>query len=158
MEPVMSHAPAAKPPAMAPLHERDLYAWSQEQARLLLAGRLDEIDAENIAEEVLGVGRAEYRILESALRVLLTHMLKWDYQVDKRSRSWKATIAIQRRHALRQLEENPSLKARRDEAVENAYRDARKSAFSETGIRLETFPEACPYNWDAISQRLFGEE
>ena len=63
-------------------------------------GRLDEVDAENVAEEILDVGSNEYDKLESALRVLLMHMLKWDHQPEKRTRSWENTIAIQRRHAL----------------------------------------------------------
>src|SRR5687767_190440 len=136
----MSHAPTPAPSAVS-LYERDLYAWSQEQARLLRAGRFAEIDAENIAEEILDVGRTEYRVLQSALRVLLTHMLKWDFQPNKRTRSWQATIAVQRGHALEQLTENPSLTSRREEAVAKAYRDARQLASGETDLPLERFPE-----------------
>jgi len=137
------------------LYERDVYAWSLEQACLLRAGRFSEIDAENIAEEILDVGKAEYRILESALRVLLTHMLKWDHQQQRRSRSWINTIAEQRSRAARQLQENPSLKTRRDEAVSNAYADARLRASTETGLDPEHFPEECPYAWDLIVKRPF---
>ncbi len=151
----MSYAPNAKRPSPAPLYERDLYAWSLRQAELLRAGRLDEIDAENISEEILDVGKTEYRVLESALAVLLTHMLKWDQQPDKWSRSWENTIAVQRHHTLRQLRENPSLKSRIGEAVEGAYFDARRLASSETELDLEAFPEACPYDWDAIVNRPF---
>ena len=89
----MSHATSTKRPRSAPLYERDLYAWSLEQARLLKEGRLDEVDAENVAEEILDVGRNEYDKLESALSVLLMHMLKWDHQPEKRTRSWENTIA-----------------------------------------------------------------
>lgn len=149
----MSQAPYAKPLLPASIYERDLYAWSHEQAALLRAGRFDEIDAENIAEEILDVGKTEYRVLESALRVLLTHMLKWDHQPDKRTRSWENTIAIQRHHAMRQLRDNPSLKSRRAEAVTEAFADARREASSETDMELDRFPEACPYNWDAIMDR-----
>ena len=80
--------PAKKgsPPAEPASYDQYVYAWSQEQARLLKAGRLDEVDAENVAEEILDVGRNEYDKLESALRVLLTHMLKWDHQPERRSR------------------------------------------------------------------------
>jgi len=145
----MSQAPAPKA-RPAPLYERDLYAWSQEQARLLRAGRLAEIDAENVAEEILDVGRNEYDKLESALRVLLAHMLKWDHQPARRSRSWENTIAEQRDRTLRQLRDNPSLKARLREAVADAYRSARRDASSETDLDLGTFPEACPYDGDAI--------
>jgi hypothetical protein len=71
----MSHATSTKRPRSAPLYERDLHAWSREQARLLREGRLKEVDAENVAEEILDVGSNEYDKLESALRVLLLHML-----------------------------------------------------------------------------------
>ena len=103
----MSHATSTRRPRLEPLYERDLYAWSIDQARLLREGRLAEVDAENVAEEILDVGRNEYDKLESALRGLLMHVLKWDHQPDKRTRSWENTIRIQRRHALRQIEENP---------------------------------------------------
>jgi len=149
----MSQAPAEK--SLDSLYHRDLYAWSQEQARLLRAGRVDGIDAENIAEEISDVGRNEYDKLESALRVLLAHMLKWDHQPERRTRSWTSTIAIQRRHALRQLKENRSLKSRRDEAVREAFSDARLIASGETDMDLATFPATCPYDWDAITSRPF---
>src|SRR5687768_6863980 len=121
----MSHAPSPKRPPAAPLYDQDLYAWSEEQVRLLRAGRLDEIDVENIAEEISDVGSEQYDKLESALRVLLTHMLKWDHQPERRSRSWEASILVQRDRIEQQLRKNPSLKARRVEAVTDAYRRAR---------------------------------
>ena len=140
----MSHATSTKRPRPAPLYERDLYAWSLEQARLLREGRLDEIDAENVAEEILDVGSNEYDKLESALRVLLMHMLKWDHQPEKRSRSWENTIAIQRRHALRQLRKNPSLKSQTDEAVLEGYEDSRRLASSRDRHGPRTLPGRLP--------------
>ena len=64
----------------------------QEQVALLRAGRLDEIDAENVAEELSDVGGEQYDRLESALRVLLMHMLKWDISRSAEP-SWSLTIA-----------------------------------------------------------------
>ena len=154
----MTQAPFAKAAPTAPLYERDLHAWSQEQAALLRAGRLHEIDAENIAEEILDVGRNEYDKLESALRVLLTHMLKWDHQPERRSRSWENTMAEQRRRAQRQLGENPSLKPRLEEAIREGYWSARRQASSEMDVNLGTFPESCPYDWQAITTRPFERE
>jgi hypothetical protein len=151
----MSHAATTKRPGTAPLYKRDVYAWSLEQARLLREGRLDEVDAENVAEEILDVGRNEYDKLESALAILLMHMLKWDYQPGKRSRSWENTISIQRDHALRQLRDSPSLKSRVGEAVTDAFSDARRMASTETDLDLSEFPETCPYDWDAILNRTF---
>ena len=146
---------AASKAGDSPRYDEDVYAWSLAQAQHLRAGRLDQIDAENVAEEILDVGRNEYDKLESALRVLLQHMLKWDFQPERQSRSWAATIAIQRRHALRQLRDNPSLKSRLAEALENAFGDARLAASSEMDCDLKTFPETCPYDWDAILNRSF---
>jgi hypothetical protein len=82
-------------------------------------------------------------------------MLKWDHQPERHSGSWEATIAVQRRHALRQLRDNPSLQSRRNEAVENAHQDARRLAAGETELGLEAFPSECPYDWDTIAERLF---
>ena len=151
----MTHAHTTNRAARPSLYRSDLYAWVQEQVRLLKAGRLDEIDARNIAEEISDVGSNEYDKLESALRVLLAHMLNWDHQPERRSRSWESTIGIQRRHTLKQLQKNPSLKSRRDEAVRDGYGDARLLASGETDLPVETFPDNCPYDWDAIVSRPF---
>ena len=72
--------------------EADLYSWALRQAELLRAGRLSEIDAAAIAEEIDDVGEEQYDKLESALRVLMLHLLKWDHQPDRRSRSWTLSI------------------------------------------------------------------
>ncbi len=45
------------------LYERDFYAWANEQAALLRAGKLDSADIENIAEEIESMGRSEKREL-----------------------------------------------------------------------------------------------
>ena len=92
---------------------------------------------------------------KSALRVLLLHTLKWDHQPEKRTRSWENSVAIQRDHALRQLRKNPSLKSQTEEAVSEAYRDARRLASSETDKDLDAFPAECPYDWDTILNRPF---
>jgi Domain of unknown function DUF29 len=137
-------------------YEGDLHAWAQEQAALLRAGRLPEVDAANIAEELEDVGREQYDRLESALRVLLTHILKWDHQSERRSRSWAATITVQRRHAQKTLGKNPSLKPRLAEALADAYADARLEASGETNLPLRTFPAELPYDWAAIIDRPFA--
>jgi hypothetical protein len=151
----MSHTSSTRRPALATPYERDPHAWSLEQARLLREGRLDQVDAENVAEEILDVGRNEYDKLESALSVLLMHILKWDHQPDKRTRSWENTIAEQRIRAQRQLSENPSLKSRRNEAVREGYRSARLRASGETDMDLADFPVECPYDWETILNRPF---
>jgi hypothetical protein len=133
--------------------ETDLYSWALRQAELLRAGRLSEIDPAGIAEEIDDVGDEQYDKLESALRVLMLHLLKWDHQPTMRSRSWTMTVREQRRRALRQLKKNPGLKSRLDEALADAYEDARDEASSETGLPLRAFPETRPFEYAEIMER-----
>jgi uncharacterized protein DUF29 len=131
----------------------DLYSWALRQAELLRAGRLSEIDAEAIAEEIDDVGDEQYDKLESALRVLMLHLLKWDHQPNKRSRSWTASVREQRRRVLRQLRKNPGLKSRVNEALEEAYEDARDEASAETGFPPSIFPKRRPFEYAEIMER-----
>jgi hypothetical protein len=133
--------------------ETDLYSWARRQAELLRAGRLSEIDATAIAEEIDDVGEERYDKLESALRMLMLHLVEWDHQPDKRTRSWTLTIREQRRRAERQLRKNPGLKSQVDEALEAAYEDARVEAASETGLALNLFPVQRPLEYAEIMQR-----
>jgi hypothetical protein len=139
--------------AEAPSKADDLYSWARRQAELLRAGRLSEIDSAAIAEEIDDVGDEQYDKLESSLRVVILHLLKWDHQPDRRSRSWTLSIREQRRRVLRQLRKNPGLKPLLDEAISEAYEDARDEASSETGLPLTAFPESRPYEYSEIMER-----
>jgi len=86
-------APADQPPAAD--YARDFYSWLMEQAQHVRAGRWDAIDRENLAEEIESLGREQFNKLESALRVLLVHILKWDHQPRRRTGSWVITIKDQ---------------------------------------------------------------
>ncbi len=127
------------------LYEADTYAWSMQQAALLRAGRLSEADIENIAEEIESVGKSEKRELESRLIVLLMHLLKWQFQPERRGGSWRATIDTQRVQATKHLSENPSLVATLGETTAYAYRIAIIEASGQTGLRRKTFPQTCPW-------------
>jgi hypothetical protein len=89
------------------LYDRDIVAWAQEQARLLRASRLAELDIEHIAEEIEDVGKSEQRELISRLSILIGHLLKWRYQPERRGASWESTIRTQRNTILRRLRCTP---------------------------------------------------
>jgi Domain of unknown function DUF29 len=131
----------------------DLYSWAVRQAELLRAGRLSEIDRVAIAEEIDDVGEEEYHRLESALRVLMLHLLKWDHQPERRSRSWTLSVLEHRGRAQRQLRRSPGLKSELDNALTAAYEDARVEAASETGLPLRTFPASRPFDYAEIMER-----
>jgi Domain of unknown function DUF29 len=138
----------------APTKRDDLYSWALRQSELLRAGRLAEIDSVAIAEEIDDVGEEEYYRLESALRVVMLHLLKWDHQRERRSRSWTLAIREHRRRVLRQLRRSPGLKSQLDEALEAAYEDARLEASSETGLPLKVFPLKLPFDYSEVIERL----
>jgi hypothetical protein len=134
-------------------YDQDLYSWAIEQAALLRAGKIAEADALNIAEEIDDVGNEQYDKLESALRLILLHLLKWDHQPERRSRSWRQSIEVQRNHFHKVLRKNPGLKALVDEAIAEAYDDARLEAAGEVDRDERSFSAKCPYPLDVILKR-----
>lgn len=140
------------------LYDRDFYAWSQEQAQLLRAGRLTQADIEHIAEEIESMGKTEKRELTSRLAVLLAHMLKWRFQPERRAKSWRLSIEEQRRQVARHMRDNPSLKSSLTEAMEDAYGDAIIAAERETDLDRAAFPKACPWSFEQITNEDFWPE
>jgi hypothetical protein len=147
-------APAEEP--VRADYQRDFYSWLMEQARHVRAGHWDALDRENLAEEIESLGREQFNKLESALRVLLVHILKWDQQPARQSRSWSVSIREQRLRLDDVLADNPGLRPRIDEAIARAYRRARLIATKETGLEESRFPETCPYSWQDIVAREFS--
>jgi hypothetical protein len=99
------------------------------------------------------VGNEQYDKLESALRIILLHLLKWDHQPPGRSRSWQLSSKVRRRHVQKVLRRNPGLKPLVDEAIVEAYEVARLEASAQTLIEEDTFPLECPYCWQDIMER-----
>ncbi|MGD9737924.1 MAG: DUF29 domain-containing protein [Bauldia sp.] len=127
------------------LYERDFFAWTQEQARLLRALRPAGIDWENAAEEIESLGRSDKRTIESNLAVILLHLLKWQFQEQARKPGWMSSVAEHRRRIAKLVAESPSLRRYPAVVLGEEYELARLKAADETGLPLETFPEECPY-------------
>lgn len=141
-------------------YESDVVAWAKEQAALLRAGRFSEIDIANIAEEIEDVGKSEQRELASRMAVLLAHLLKWRYQSERQSKSWKLTISGQRNLIARRLEKTPSLKATLKDPIwqSDVWFDGRTIASKETGISLDVFPEECIWTMEEVLSPDFYPE
>ena len=134
-------------------YEADLYGWVEDQVALLKANEVGSIDASHITRELDDLGRTEFDKLVSAIRVVLHHLLKWDHQPERRSRSWVITIDEHRRRIRRELRDSPSLKPRIEEAIGEAYPDALAGARRETGLPAKVFPRMCAYPWQEIVER-----
>ncbi|WOD41107.1 DUF29 domain-containing protein [Nodosilinea sp. E11] len=137
--------PSAATSDISNLYESDFYAWVQQQASFLRAQQWHHIDLPNLIEEIESLGKQQRQELRSRLSVLLAHLLNWHFQPQHRSRSWLATLRVQRRDILRLLNENPSLKPDLEEALTEAYANSRDLAMGETNLPEATFPLHCPY-------------
>ncbi len=140
------------------LYDRDFYAWANEQAALLRSGKLSVADVAHIAEEIESMGRSEQQELENRLAVLLLHLLKWRYQPNLRGNGWRLTVKEQRNRVERHLRKNPSLKAKLDEAIADAYSDAVIGAERETGLPEDIFPTGCPWPFERMIDPGFWPE
>jgi hypothetical protein len=128
------------------LYETDFYAWIQEQTTLLRNRQWNQLDLLNLIEEIESLGKQQRQELRNRLSVLIGHLLKWEYQPQCRSRSWLATIRVQRRDLLRLLKENPSLKSYLQAAILEAYENGKDLAMGETNLPEKTFPPHCLYD------------
>lgn len=134
---------------MGTSYETDIVAWANEQAALLRAGNLSSIDALNIAEEIESVARTERRELKHRIAVLAAHLLKWKFQPERRSKSWRATIRQQRREAAHALMETPSLHHALDDEswLALVWSSAVTRAINETSL---DFPESWVWPLDQV--------
>jgi hypothetical protein len=132
------------------LYDDDLAAWAKQQATLLRAGRLEALDTANLIEELEEMAASRRRKLHRRLRVLLMHLLKWDFQPRRRSRSWASTIVEQQARIEELLTESPSLRPELEATARAAYAYALKRASIETGLPRRSFPPELPYDLSRI--------
>ncbi|MDB9524373.1 DUF29 domain-containing protein [Oscillatoria sp. CS-180] len=139
------------------LHDRDFHLWTQHQIACLQKEQWAEVDVENLVEELADLSRSEQKELGSYLKVLLMHLLKWQYQSERHTKSWTIAIANCRDSIQDCLEDSPSLQRFLEEAgwVAKYYRRARRDAVKETELSADTFPTVCPYTMAQILDSQF---
>lgn len=130
------------------LYDQDEFGWLQQQADLLRAGRLDEIDRVSLIEFLTAMALTHRNAFQSAMTVLLHHMLKVLVQPEKTTRSWLLTIRVQQRHSRLLVKDNPGMRQYLPDLYLEAYSDARGDASIETGIEISRFPEDNPWTMD----------
>jgi hypothetical protein len=127
------------------LYDTDYLRWIETTVEKLRARDFSNIEWENLIAEIEDVGRSERRSLESNLVVIILHLLKWQFQPDRRSGSWKGSIVEHRRRIRKTLKDSPSLQPYLEEILAECYADAVEQATAETGLSVETFPQFCIY-------------
>lgn len=126
-------------------YEHDLHAWSLEQARLLRAGRFDQLDVGRLAEEIEAVGQRERRELSQSMAVFFAQLLQWAFQPARRGTALEKTITAQRKEIRYALDESHSLMAQLEEPRwrSTVWAGALAQAVNETGS--DRFPAECPW-------------
>ncbi|MGU3666943.1 DUF29 domain-containing protein [Methylobacterium sp. A49B] len=142
-----------RPASAETAYTNDFHIWTQERSAGLRSVDLSGLDRGSLAGEIESLFRSRFASVVSALRVVLVHMLKFDFRPVKRARSWAIPIATHRVLIAKELAESPGLKGRLAEAVAKAYRVARLEAARETGFLVKRFPAACPYTYQDILDR-----
>lgn len=139
-------------------YEIDYVNWIFDQVERMRRGATDELDLLNIAEELENLARSERRALASHLRNLMVHLLKWQFQPERRGSSWRISIGKARSEIFEQLTEMPSLRSELAKRIPTEYRRARRTAEAETGLDVDVFPEACPYSGEQLADPDFYPE
>ena len=145
------------------LYDEDYNAWIKYTTNLLKTKRFAQLDIEHLLEELEYMGKDEQREVESRLRVLLSHLLKLQYQYQQLSerwkefdgKSWKSTITTQRVEINIHLRKHPGVKKFFPKIIWDAYQDARELATEETGLSMDTFPYVCSYTQQQIFDKTF---
>jgi hypothetical protein len=74
------------------------------------AGSLPEADLPNVIEELEGMAQNHRSALKSSYRLVIVHLLKWQYQPARRARSWEMTIVRERNNIADREEDSQTLK------------------------------------------------
>jgi hypothetical protein len=146
---------ATTPSAETSLYDEDFYEWILTTVALLRQRRFADIDIEHLVEELEDMGKRERRSLESYIRNVVLHLLKWRYQSDKRSSSWRQSIRNGRIEIHKLLRDSPSLKSLVSTMLNEAYPAARADAIDETELSEGTFPSQCPFTVEQVLDAAF---
>ncbi len=138
--------PLASSSAHAALYDQDFVLWLDHAVNLLRQGKVQELDLEHFTDEIAAMSKREKRALESNLKVILVHLLKYQYQPQKRSRSWLCTLLEHRQRVARSLQDSPSLRSHLLSNFQEVYAQARSLVSTETGLGIDVFPVVSPFD------------
>ena len=130
------------------LYETDYLQWIETTIDQLRSQNYDGVDWDNLISELEDMGSSQRKAVRSNLKILLLHLLKYRYQPEKRTNSWRFSIVEHRQRLQEDFEESLSLRNYCAEIFPRAYRDARKLAAAETGLAIDTFPVDSPFSFE----------
>ena len=141
-------------PRISPEHDKDFFAWTQHQAKLLRAARSalpSEVDLDHVAEEIEDLGKAELRGATSLIRQIMIHLIKAASESTSQARAhWRAD-ATAFQADLPGLY-SPSMRQLIDmQAIWRKALRVAEPSLQERGRSLsQTIPATCPYLLDGF--------
>ncbi|MBC8151742.1 MAG: DUF29 domain-containing protein [Bacteroidetes bacterium] len=125
---------------------------AQEIKQSFDAGDLTDVE-EGLTQLIDTLSRSERRALQSQLIRLMMHIIKWQVQPEKRSRSWSTTIRNARFEIKALQKYTPSLNADFVKGIwQESLTEAGEEAESETGITAAT---AVELTWEAVFETTY---
>lgn len=120
---------------------QELANRSQYQTAVAVKEKLVEnelLDATAGLEELIdALSRSDQRALRSQLLRLMSHIIKWKTQAERRSRSWAASIESARIEIEDLLDLEPSLKPKVTGLLTELFSKAKRLAETEMGQKAE---------------------
>lgn len=142
---------------LSELYVADETAWLDAMAELIRAGRVSEIDYPHLAEYLEDMAAHDRREVNSRLKILLIHLLKWVYQKEKRTPSWAGSV-VNQQDDLEDLLGKGVLRNHAEESLPAVYQKAVKFAARETSLPASTFPAECPWTLEQLlSAEVLGD-
>jgi len=134
--------PLARPPTI----DADFLHWLEHQITLIRERQFAQLDLNNLLDELEFIVNSQRNALGTRVEVLITHLLKCEYQPELRSKSWLTTIYNQRQGIERLIERSPSLRRHFTLFAAAEYNRAVRSAVFETALPRSVFPDELPYS------------
>ncbi|WP_422138234.1 DUF29 domain-containing protein [Endozoicomonas sp. ALC020] len=152
---------------MENLYESDYHGWIARQRELLKNNRLNELDIPNLLEAMEQEMGNNHHTLESHLKILLLHLLKYQHQVEVinpvlpvpyNCREWFASIDRARDDIRSLLRRNPSLKRETGATLCEVYHSAKRMAIKEMNRYVQkhqqldnnSYPPECPWIFEQV--------
>ena len=146
-------------PDVKTLYDDDFVAWSEQQAEALRAaargGTNQQLDWENLAEEIEGLGNSQRSALGSHIMRIIQHLAKLEHSPATEPRNgWRRSVRLARIQAQRRIDENPSLKSEMDQFVQAEMRRGLEYAIAD----LEEHEEIDDVDANALRRTRYSAE
>ncbi len=119
--------------------------------RELLRGNTEDSLA-GIRELIDALGRSEKRALKSQLIRLMAHVIKWEAQPERRSRSWVSTICNAREEIEDIQDETPSLT---DSVIKGMWDKCFRSATRDAEGEMNRPSSVTELSWEEVFEREY---